>query len=135
MKITGVETYWTQTPFDMGGKPKVMGGLNWQNMNTVWLRIRTDAGIDGWGEAFGHGTAAGTLAVLDTQLAPALLGQDARDIAGLRRTAGESPFTSMAATARICSPCPRSTSPCGTSPAKPPTCRCGVCLAVPRSNP
>ena len=25
MKITGVETYWTQTPFDMGGKPKVMG--------------------------------------------------------------------------------------------------------------
>src|ERR1700712_5405911 len=24
MKITTVETYWTQTPFDMGGKPKVM---------------------------------------------------------------------------------------------------------------
>ena len=47
MKITGVETYWTQTPFDMGGKPKVMAGLNWQTMNTVWLRIRTDAGIDG----------------------------------------------------------------------------------------
>ncbi|MEA2740094.1 MAG: hypothetical protein QOH05_3401 [Acetobacteraceae bacterium] len=85
MKITGVETYWTQTPFDMGGKPKVMGGLNWQTMNTVWLRVRTDAGIDGWGEAFGHGTAAGTMTVLDTQLAPAILGQDARDIAGLRQ--------------------------------------------------
>ncbi len=86
MKITGVETYWTQTPFDMGGKPKVMGGLNWQTMNTVWLRIRTDAGIDGWGEAFGHGTAAGTLTVLDTQLAPMVLGQDARDISGLRQS-------------------------------------------------
>jgi D-galactarolactone cycloisomerase len=84
MKITSVETYWTQTPFDMGGKPAVMPGLNWQSMNTVWLRIRTDAGVDGWGEAFGHGTSPGTLAVLDTQLAPALLGQDARDIAGLR---------------------------------------------------
>ena len=68
----------------MGGKPKTMGGLNWQTMNTVWLRIRTDAGIDGWGEAFGHATAAGTLTVLDTQLAPAVLGQDARDIRGLR---------------------------------------------------
>jgi len=84
MKIIGVETYWTQTPFDMGGRPAVVGGLNWQTMNTVWLRIRTDAGIDGWGEAFGHGTAAATLTVLDTQLAPAILGADARDIAGLR---------------------------------------------------
>jgi D-galactarolactone cycloisomerase len=85
MKITGVETYWTQIPFDMGGKPAVMGGLNWQTMNTVWLRIRTDAGIDGWGEAFGHAAAATTLTVLDTQLAPAVMGQDARDIAGLRQ--------------------------------------------------
>ncbi len=85
MKITGIETYWTQTPFDMGGKPKVMGGLNWQTMNTVWLRVITDAGVDGWGEAFGHGTAAATMTVLDTQLAPAVLGQDARDIAGLRQ--------------------------------------------------
>lgn len=89
MKITGVETYWTQTPFDIGGKPQVMGGLNWQSMNTVWLRIRTDAGVDGWGEAFGHGTSAGTLAVLDTQLAPMLVGQDARDIAGLRLRLGK----------------------------------------------
>jgi L-alanine-DL-glutamate epimerase-like enolase superfamily enzyme len=85
MKITGVETYWTQTPFDMGGKPAAMGGLNWQSMNTVWLRVLTDAGIDGWGEAFGHGIAAAVMAVLDTQLAPAILGQDARDIAGLRQ--------------------------------------------------
>ena len=85
MKITALETYWTQTPFDMGGKPKVLGGLSWQSMNTVWLRVITDAGIDGWGEAFGHGASAGTLAVLDSQLAPAILGQDARDIAGLRR--------------------------------------------------
>jgi D-galactarolactone cycloisomerase len=89
MKITAVETYWTQTPFDMGAQPKVTGGINWQSMNVVWLRIRTDAGIDGWGEAFGHGTSAATLTVLDTQLAPALLGQDARDIAGLRQRLGK----------------------------------------------
>jgi D-galactarolactone cycloisomerase len=89
MKITSVETYWTQTPFDMGGKPQVMGGINWQTMNTVWLRIRTDAGIDGWGEAFGHATSAATLAVLDTQLAPAILGEDARDISGLRHRLGQ----------------------------------------------
>jgi D-galactarolactone cycloisomerase len=88
MKITAVETYWTRIPFDMGGKPAVMGGLNWQTMNSIWLRIVTDQGLDGWGEAFGHAAAATTLATLNTQLAPALLGQDARDIAGLRLRLG-----------------------------------------------
>src|SRR6516225_5137202 len=68
----------------MGGRPAATGGLNWQAMNTVWLRIVTDQGLEGWGEAFGHASAATTMTVLDTQLAPAVLGQDARDIAGLR---------------------------------------------------
>ena len=84
MKITAVETTWTCIPFDMGGKPAVAGGLGWQSMNTVWLRIVTDQGLEGWGEGFGHASAAATKTVLDTQLAPAILGQDARDIAGLR---------------------------------------------------
>ena len=84
MKIIAVETTWTRIPFDMGGEPAVAGGLNWQSMNTVWLRIVTDQGLEGWGEGFGHAAAATTMAVLNTQLAPAILGQDARDIAGLR---------------------------------------------------
>src|ERR1700749_182936 len=83
MKITAVEPCWTRIPFDMGGKPATTGGLNWQSMNTVWLRIVTDQGLEGWGEAFGHASAATTMAGLDTQLAPPGLGQDARDIAGL----------------------------------------------------
>jgi D-galactarolactone cycloisomerase len=89
MKITAVETYWTRIPFDMGGKPAAMGGLNWQTMNTVWLRIVTDQGLEGWGEAFGHASAAVTMTALETQLAPAVLGQDARDIAGLRLRLGK----------------------------------------------
>jgi D-galactarolactone cycloisomerase len=84
LKITGIETYWTQIPFDMGGKPKVMGGLNWQVMNSIWVRVLTDSGVEGWGEAFGHATSPATMTVLDTQLAPAVIGQDAADIAGLR---------------------------------------------------
>src|SRR5258707_9477112 len=84
MKITAVETYRTRTPFDMGGKPAAVGGLGWQSMNTVWLRISTDQGLEGWGEGFGHASAAATKTVMDGQLAPALIGQDARDIAGLR---------------------------------------------------
>lgn len=85
MKITAVETYWTRVPFDMGGKPAQTGGIGWQSMNTVWLRIVTDQGLVGWGEGFGHASAATTKTTMDTQLAPALLGQDARDTAGLRQ--------------------------------------------------
>jgi D-galactarolactone cycloisomerase len=88
MKITAVETYWTQIPYDMGGTPASLSGINSQGMNTVWLRVMTDQGIDGWGEAFGHAAAAASLTVLNTQLAPAVLGQDARDIAGLRDRLG-----------------------------------------------
>src|SRR5581483_1777071 len=54
------------------------------SMNTVWLRVITDQGLEGWGEGFGHSGSAATKTVLDAQLAPAVLGQDARDIAGLR---------------------------------------------------
>jgi D-galactarolactone cycloisomerase len=88
MKITAVETYWTRIPFDMGGKPAQSGGIGWQSMNTVWLRVITDQGVEGWGEGFGHGSAAATKTVLDAQLAPLVLGQDARDIAGMRQRIG-----------------------------------------------
>lgn len=89
MKITAVETTWTRIPFDMGGRPAVSGGIGWQHMNTVWLRVITDQGLEGWGEAFGHASAATTMATLNAQLAPAILGQDARDIAGLRNRLGK----------------------------------------------
>ena len=84
MKIIGVETSLTRIPFDMGAKPVSFGGVGWQHMNTFWLRIITDEGLEGWGEGFGHACVAATKTVVDTQLAPAILGQDARDIAGLR---------------------------------------------------
>src|SRR5450759_3859839 len=84
MKIVAVETWHTRIPFDMGAKPVAVGGVGWQFMNTLWVRIVTDQGLEGWGEGFGHASCQATRAVVDTQLAPALLGQDARDIAGLR---------------------------------------------------
>ena len=85
LKIVAIETHVTSIPFDMGAKPVSFGGMGWQAMNTLWLRVVTDQGLEGWGEGFGHACVPATRAVIDTQLAPATLGQDARDIAGLRR--------------------------------------------------
>lgn len=84
MKIVAIETSLTRIPFDMGAKPVSFGGVGWQAMNTLWVRVVTDTGIEGWGEGFGHACVAATRSVFDTQVAPAALGQDARDIAGLR---------------------------------------------------
>jgi D-galactarolactone cycloisomerase len=84
MKIVAVETSLTTIPFDMGAKPVAFGGVGWQNMHTFWIRIVTDQGIEGWGEGFGHACVAATKTAFDTQIAPAILGQDARDIAGIR---------------------------------------------------
>ena len=85
MKITAVETSLTRIPFDMGAKPVSFGGVGWQYMHTLWIRIVTDQGIEGWGEGFGHACVAATKTAFDTQIAPAILGQDARDIAGIRQ--------------------------------------------------
>ena len=85
MRITAIETSLTRIPFDMGAMPVAFIGTHWDALNTLWVRVRTDEGLDGWGEGFGHACVAATRTVVDTQLAPAVLGQDARDIAGLRR--------------------------------------------------
>nr|WP_283949611.1 mandelate racemase/muconate lactonizing enzyme family protein [Limobrevibacterium gyesilva] len=58
-------------------------------MYTLLMRVVTDEGLEGWGEGFGHATCPATRAVIDTQLGPALLGQDARDIAGLHHRMGQ----------------------------------------------
>ncbi|HEY6430656.1 MAG TPA: mandelate racemase/muconate lactonizing enzyme family protein [Acetobacteraceae bacterium] len=84
MKIIAVETYHTRVPFDMGARPVTFVGTAWDSLNTLWLRIVTDQGLEGWGEGFGHACVPATRAVMDQQLAPLVLGQDAADISGLR---------------------------------------------------
>jgi len=63
--------------------------VSWTMMHTLLLRVVTDEGLEGWGEGFGHATCPATRAAIDTQLAPMLLGQDARDIAGLHHRIGQ----------------------------------------------
>ena len=88
MKIIAIETHHIAVPADTGATPVGFAGTGWQHMNTLLLRVITDQGLEGWGEGFGHAACAATRAVLDTQLGPQLLGQDARDIAGLHRRIG-----------------------------------------------
>ena len=50
-------------------------------MEALIVRLQTDDGLVGWGEAFGHLVNPGTQAILDTLVGPWLLGRDPRPIA------------------------------------------------------
>ena len=83
MKIENVESVLIEIPFTSSGATK--DWRDWRTLDYVFMRIDTDAGISGWGDAFGYGAARATKAALDHMVAPALIGQDARDIAGISR--------------------------------------------------
>lgn len=83
MKIIAIETWQTRIPFSIGAAPKSFGGIGWQALDTLWVRVVTDQGLEGWGEGFGHACCPATRTVIDTQVGPAVLGQEARDIRGI----------------------------------------------------
>jgi L-alanine-DL-glutamate epimerase-like enolase superfamily enzyme len=86
MKITRVSTHLHSTPFTYGaGAAGVGGNLHLRAMDTLLVRVETDAGIHGWGEGFGFTLAAVTRDAIDRLIGPACLGQDATDIAALMR--------------------------------------------------
>lgn len=89
MKIIAIETHHIAVPFSIGAPVVRFAGSGWPSMNTLLVRVVTDQGLEGWGEAFGHASCPATRAVLDQQLAPLALGQDARDIAGLHHRIGQ----------------------------------------------
>jgi D-galactarolactone cycloisomerase len=83
MKIVAIETHLIRVPCDLGAAPTAFVGVGWSSLDTLFVRVVTDQGLEGWGEGFGHACCPATRAVIDTQLAPAALGEDARDIRGL----------------------------------------------------
>lgn len=83
MRITSLETIVVAIPFSHGGPPTGFGGQQWTHLNHLLVRIDTDQGLSGWGEAFGYNTIPATRAVLERQIAPLVIGRDARDIRGL----------------------------------------------------
>jgi len=86
MKITKVESHIHRSSFTYGaGESGVGGNLHLRGMDTLLVRVETEDGRHGWGEAFGFNLVDTTKDALDRLLAPACIGQDAGDIAGIGR--------------------------------------------------
>lgn len=70
MKITGVETVVITLPMVIGGATPMLGGKARTSIDMLLVRVDTDAGVTGWGEAFGHRIFHATRAAIDTLLGP-----------------------------------------------------------------
>ena len=84
MKITNIEAIPVPIPFTHGGPPAdFIVGKNWTELGHLLVRVDTDAGITGYGEAFGFNIIETTKTALDTLIAPLALGRDASQIESL----------------------------------------------------
>lgn len=83
MKITRVEPILITVPF----QPQSQSGgrLALRGMQTLFVRVETDEGLTGWGEAFGFKLCASTKIATETLIAPICIGRDPTDIASLMR--------------------------------------------------
>ncbi len=83
MKIARAEAISLQIPFQYGADSFRIGAGAWRHLDFALIRIETDDGIVGWGEAFSYTCRAATIAAFNTMVVPLALGHDASDIAGL----------------------------------------------------
>lgn len=83
MKIASIDTISIKVPFTFGGAP---GGFKrWTSNNILLVKVQTDTGITGWGEAFCYNCTDAVKGAIHSMVAPLAIGRDARDIAKLSR--------------------------------------------------
>ena len=78
MRISVVDAFHLRAPLE---RPFAFSQFRYSRREAVLVRVRTDAGIEGWGEAYGP--AALTLAAARDFFGPLLLGRDPRDTEAL----------------------------------------------------
>src|SRR6266542_383935 len=83
VKIARIDTHSVKVPYTFGGSHKGEGLRTWTTNNILLVRVETDSGIVGWGEAFCYACTDAVRAAVHNMIAPIAVGQDARDIAKL----------------------------------------------------
>ncbi len=83
MTITAAESILLTIPYRTSGGLQSIAGRPSAGLNMLLVRLETDQGIIGWGEAFGHGVSPASKIAFDTLVAPMLIGRDPSAIAAL----------------------------------------------------
>lgn len=82
MTIKSIDTIALNLPFEIYGPRPKFAGLD-RAMEILLVRVETESGLVGWGEAFGYGIWPATRAALHTMVAPLAVGRDEQDIGAL----------------------------------------------------
>lgn len=90
LKITAIDALVCSLPVIHRAGVPTLAGVPRKNLDLLLVRVSSDAGLIGWGEAFAHYNAwPATRSALQTLIAPRLIGRNALDINaitdGLRR--------------------------------------------------
>ena len=82
MIITGIETVPLPIPFKAGTKSdaSAWGDSNLPAADLLLVKVTTDQGLVGWGEAFGFRAVASAKLAIDQLIAPLCVGEDATRI-------------------------------------------------------
>jgi L-alanine-DL-glutamate epimerase-like enolase superfamily enzyme len=85
MIITGIETVPLRIPFKAGTKSdaSAWGDSNLPVADSLLVKVTTDQGLVGWGEAFGFRAVSSAKLAIDQLIAPLCIGQDATRIGPL----------------------------------------------------
>lgn len=85
MKIVRAEPIWIAVPYEHGApKPVLAASAHGRaTQDAVYIRVETEDGLVGWGEAFGFAACSVSYAAFKRAVAPLVVGRDAADISGL----------------------------------------------------
>lgn len=79
MQITEAEVIRLSVPFEDGGKGEGLFHKRWRSLDFVLLRLETDTGLVGWGEAFSYSCGKAVSSLTRSAIVPHLIGKDPRD--------------------------------------------------------
>src|ERR1700757_3627987 len=83
MKITGVSTVVYRQQLKPRAPKLKFAGEPRTTFETLLVKVETDGGLTGWGEAFPHRVWRAVKSLVETLIAPACIGADPTDISAL----------------------------------------------------
>ena len=85
MIIAKAETILIAIPFESGGlAPWGWGGAPANSFDTLLVRLETDDGVVGWGEAFSRMADVALKQMIDDRVLPLVIGRDPREISRIK---------------------------------------------------
>ena len=70
MKVKSIKAITLSMPFSHGGKKVIFHGKEWKSLEFNLVKIETDKGITGWGEAFGYTSWKAVKVAIEDMVAP-----------------------------------------------------------------